>query len=41
MTALTVQVVAADEDGYIRLGVDDMGMAGGNVEEFSTNARVK
>ena len=41
MADLTVQVTENDEDGFIRLGVDGMGMAGGNVTEFTTNARVK
>jgi len=41
MAALTVQVVAADEDGYIRLGVDESEMAGGDTEEFVTNGKVK
>jgi len=41
MTALTVQVVAADEDGFIRYGEDSMGMAGGNEESITTNAKVK
>ena len=41
MTALTVQVVANDEDGFIRLGVDSGGFYGGNTTAFTTNARVK
>jgi len=41
MTALTVQVVAADEDGFITRGDDDMGMSGGNITTITTNAKVK
>ena len=42
MASLTVQVVANDEDGYIRFGEDGgMGMGGGDITQFVTNARVK
>lgn len=40
MTALTVQVVAADEDGYILFGDDQTGFMG-NTEVFSNNAKVR
>ena len=40
MTALTVQVAVADEDGYIRLGTDESGFSGGDLEQFVTNAKV-
>ena len=39
MATLTVQVVAADEDGFIRFGEDQSGFMGD--ETFTTNARVK
>lgn len=41
MTALTVQVVAADEDGFITYGEDQSGMGGGNLTSITTNAKVK
>jgi hypothetical protein len=41
MTALTVQVVAADEDGFITYGEDQGGMGGGNLTTITTNAKVK
>ena len=40
MTALTVQVAVADEDGYIRLGSDESGFSGGDITQFITNAKV-
>jgi hypothetical protein len=39
MTALTVQVAVADEDGYILFGDDQTGFMG-NTETFSHNAKV-
>ena len=41
MTALTVQVAVADEDGFIENARDDMGMGGGHVTTITTNAKVK